>query len=191
MIAITGVPQPCLAIYTAEGIRMKIGKVIGLVAIAAVAVAIGCQKKQDETAAVRSGITDHLRSLNTLNLSAMDMNVTKVTINGNQAEAQVEFVPKSGAPPGAGMQVSYSLEKRDGKWVVVKRDSMGGGIAHPQPGANPHEQTPEGPTHGMPNFQDLLQPANPGTSSGGALPPGHPPVNPGSTQPQSPQPKKP
>lgn len=170
---------------------MRNVKLMGLAAIlATLLAATGCQKKQDETAAIRSGITEHLRSLKTLNLSAMDMNVTKVTINGNQAEAQVEFVPKSGAPPGAGMQVSYSLEKRDGQWVVVKRDSMGGAIAHPPPGANP-QQTPEGPTHGMPNFQDLLQPANPGTTSGGTLPPGHPPVNSGATQAPATQPKKP
>jgi len=152
----------------------------------------GCRQKQDETAAVRAGITDHLRSVGTLNLNAMDMNVTRVTINGNQADADVEFVPKSGAPAGAGMQVSYSLEKRDGRWVVTKRNSLGGGIAHPEGEANPPQQ-PQGAVHGMPNFQELLQPASPGGNGTQALPPGHPPVKAGasSSQPASPQPTQP
>ncbi len=168
--------------------RLPIAGITGLLA-AGLAFA-GCQKKQDDSAAIRAGITEHLRTLNTLNLNAMDMKVTKVTINRNQADAEVEFVPKSGAPPGAGMQVSYSLQKRDGQWVVTKRNSLGGGIAHPQGGANA-PQEPQGPVHGMPNFQDLLQPANPGGAQPGTLPPGHPPVTSGSSQTQAEQPKKP
>ena len=150
----------------------------------------GCHRKLDETDAIRSGIADHLRTLNTLNVGAMDMNFTKLTINGNQADADVEFVPKSGAPAGAGMQISYSLEKRDGKWVVLKRNSVGG-AAHPMPGANGAPSTSQSPTQGMPNFQELLQPANPAANSGAALPPGHPPVNAAAPQPQSAEPKKP
>ena len=150
----------------------------------------GCQRKQDEAAAIRAGITQHLRTVGTLNLSAMEMNVRKVTINGDQADAEVEFVPKSGAPPGAGMQVSYSLEKRSGQWVVVKRNSLGGGIAHPEAGSSPQQQ-PQGAVHGMPNFEELLQPANPGASSGGALPPGHPPVKSGTAPPKPAESKTP
>jgi hypothetical protein len=169
----------------------RVSTVVLLVCLLFGVAASGCRKKQDDNAAIRAGITDYLRSLNTLNLSSMDMNITKVTINGNQADAQVEFVPKTGAPPGAGMQVSYSLEKRNEQWVVIKRNAVGGGIAHPDPGANPHQQTPPGATHGMPNFQDLLQPSNPGTTPSGTLPPGHPPVDSGKTTPQTQQPKKP
>ena len=155
---------------------MKILHLAALLALLSTAATLtGCRQKQDEAAAVRAGINEHLRTVGTLNLNAMDMNVKKITIHGNQAEAEVEFVPKSGAPAGAGMQVSYSLEKRDGGWVVTKRNSLGGGIAHPEGGSAPQQQ-PEGAVHGMPNFQELLQPANPGASSGSALPPGHPPV---------------
>lgn len=159
----------------------KLGTAVLAASLACGMTFAGCHKTQDETAAVRAGITEHLHSVGTLNLNAMEMNVRKVTITGDQADAEVEFVPKSGAPAGAGMQVSYTLEKREGRWVVTKRNSLGGGIAHPEAGTNPQQQ-PQGAVHGMPNFQELLQPANPGASSGAALPPGHPPVRSGAAQ---------
>jgi hypothetical protein len=48
------------------------------------------------------------------------MKVTNVSLNGNTAEARVEYSPKNGAPAGAAMKVSYTLEKRGGTWIVVK-----------------------------------------------------------------------
>ena len=62
------------------------------------------------------------------------MSIQNVSIQGNQAQAQVEFRPKTGAPQGAGMQVSYSLAKQDGKWVVQNSTPAGGMIEHPAPG---------------------------------------------------------
>ena len=55
----------------------------------------GCKKQESDADAIRSGINQHLASLKTLNLGAMDMNVTNVSIQGNQAQAQVEFKPKT------------------------------------------------------------------------------------------------
>jgi hypothetical protein len=55
----------------------------------------GCKKQESDTDGIRSGINQHLASLKTLNLGAMDMNVTNVSIQGNQAQAQVEFKPKT------------------------------------------------------------------------------------------------
>lgn len=140
----------------------------------------GCKKQESDSDAIRSGINQHLASLKTLNLGAMDMNITNVSIQGNQAQAQVEFKPKTGAPQGAGMQVAYSLEKQNGVWVVQNSQPSGGSIQHPGPGENPHMNAgaaPSGsaPSSGsMPNFRDLV----PGGASGDskALPPGHPPV---------------
>jgi len=71
----------------------------------------GCKKQPSDADAIRTGIVEHLTSLKTLNLSAMNINVTSVNIQGNQAQAQVEFRPKTGAPVGASMQVAYALEK--------------------------------------------------------------------------------
>ena len=145
--------------------------VLGFVALFA-----GCQKPVSDSDAIRSGINQHLASLKTLNLSAMDMSITNFSIQGNQAQAQVEFKPKTGGPPGVGMQVAYSLEKQNGQWVVRNSQPAGGTMQHPAPGENPHMNGPSSDSPGaMPNFRDLVPGG--GNSGGGALPPGHPPVN--------------
>ena len=140
----------------------------------------GCKKQESDADAIRSGINQHLAALKTLNLGAMDMNITNVSIQGNQAQAQVEFRPKTGAPQGAGMQVAYSLEKQNGLWVVQNSQPSGGSIQHPGPGENPHmdSTSPSTSTGSMPNFRDLV----PGGGTPNALPPGHPPIN-GQTKP--------
>ncbi len=61
-----------------------------------------CKKQVNENDAIRAGILQHLTSIGTLNMSAMDMDVRSVSINANQAHAEVEFRPKSGGTPGAG-----------------------------------------------------------------------------------------
>ena len=145
----------------------------------------GCQKKATDDDAIRAAINKHLLSIGTLNLQAMDMDVTQVAVQEDHATAQVTFRPKNGAPAGAAMQVAYQLEKRDGNWNVMKTAAAGGMIEHPAPGTNPHAQPAQGAVHGsLPNFQEML-----GSSpeSGATLPPGHPPVA-QSSQPQ-PQPQ--
>jgi hypothetical protein len=145
--------------------------VVGLLVLFA-----GCKKQESDADAIRSGINQHLASLKTLNLGAMDMNITNVSIQGNQAQAQAEFKPKTGAPQGAGMQVAYSLEKQNGLWVVQNTQPAGGSIQHPAPGApgeNPHMNSTSPPSGSMPNFRDLV----PGGGNSNPLPPGHPPIN--------------
>ena len=144
--------------------------------IALLALFAGCQKQESDADAIRSGINQHLASLKTINLSAMDMNVTSVSVQGNQAQAQVEFKPKTGAPNGAGMQVSYSLQKQNGQWIVQTTTPAGGSIQHPAPGENPHMDptSPSSTSGSMPNFHDLV----PGAPTSNQLPPGHPPINP-------------
>jgi hypothetical protein len=172
-----------------------------LMALGLAAFAGGCAKPPSDADAVRAGINQHLAGLKTINLSAMDMEVLNVSIQGNQAQAQVEFRPKTGAPAGAGMQVSYALAKQNGVWVVQTTQPMGGSIQHPGPGDNPHmtpgmttpgipasgmppngsnssgaPSSPNSPSSGsLPNFRDLV----PGGSAPNALPPGHPNINQG------------
>lgn len=142
----------------------------------AIVLAGGCKKTQTDQDAIRAGITQHLAGLSSLNLSSMDMDVNNISIEGTQAHAQVTFRPKTGAPPGAGMQVSYQLEKRDSGWVVVKTDTVGGGIQHPAANANPHLQPGQSEVHGnLPNFRDILP--SPAPDGGEALPAGHPPID--------------
>ena len=156
---------------------MKITKsFVPVVAIAVLVVCtVGCRKKQTDANAIRAAITQHLVSLKTLNLEAMDMDVTIASIQGDQAQADVTFRPKTGAPAGAAMQVTYKLERRGNDWAVVKTEAVGGVIEHPAAGTNPHLQPGQPSTHGnLPNVQELLAPFDSGTKK--ALPPGHPPV---------------
>jgi hypothetical protein len=143
--------------------------------------AAACKKQANDNDAIRAGILQHLTAIGTLNMSAMDMDIRSVSVNGNQAHAEVEFRPKTGGTPGAGMQVAYNLEKREGAWVVLKSQPLGGMIQHPDPNQNPHKN-PDGQPGGLPNFHDILNPS--GSTGQGSLPPGHPPVN--APQPSSP-----
>ena len=133
----------------------------------------GCKKQVSDADAIRDGINQHLSSLKTINLSAMNMDITNVSVQGNQAQAQVEFRPKTGGAPGAGMQVAYTLAKQNGAWVVQNTQPMGGMIQHPAPGADPRTLSSPSPSGSMPNFHDLV----PGGGGENALPAGHPPVN--------------
>jgi hypothetical protein len=132
----------------------------------------GCKKQASDNKAIRAGIMQHLTGIGTLNMTAMDVDIRSVSINGNQAYAEVEFRPKTGGAPGAGMQVGYNLEKRDGNWVVLKSQPMGGMIQHPDASQNPHQN--QDVHTGLPKFNDILNPSAAQPQS--ALPPGHPPV---------------
>jgi hypothetical protein len=133
----------------------------------------GCKAQASDNDAIRAGILRHLTAVGTLNINAMDMDIRSVSINGDQAHAEVEFRPKTGGVPGAGMQVAYNLEKRDGTWTVLKTQAAGGAIQHPDPSQNPHQnQNVHSGT--LPDFNSVLNPA--GAPASGALPPRHPPV---------------
>jgi hypothetical protein len=137
----------------------------------------GCNQTQTDDDAIRAAVRQHLVSLGTLNLQAMDMDFTKVDIQKGQASADVSFRPKTGAPTGPAMQVSYRLEKQqDGTWRVVKTAAAGGMIEHPNPNANPHGQNVSGSVHGnLPNFKDIL--GTDASSTRDAFPAGHPAVS--------------
>jgi hypothetical protein len=131
-----------------------------------------CKKQASDNDAIRAGILQHLASIGTLNMSAMDMDLRSVAVTGNQAHAEVEFRAKTSGPPGGGMQVAYDLEKRGRAWVVLKSQPLGGGMQHPTASPSPSANQP---VHSMPNFNELLNPS--GAPAQGTLPPGHPPVN--------------
>jgi len=179
---------PCVRIVTMKMLKLY---ALGLIVLVLIA---GCKQKQGDDEAIRAAVRQHLVSLGTLNLQAMDTDFNRIAVNNNQASAEVSFRPKGGAPAGATMQVTYQLEKKEGNWHVVKTSTPGGIIEHPNPNANPHGQAVPGEVHGkLPNFQEML--GGQGSADGNALPPGHPPV--GAQQPQTqqstqqPVPKKP
>jgi hypothetical protein len=98
---------------------------------------------------------------------AVDVEVTSVQLNGNQATAECAITPK-GVPAGR-MPMSYNLEQRDGKWSVLglAETAPHGGAAIPggmpggMPGGAPNMENPHG--GGMP------MPGGP-SPSGGRMP---------------------
>ena len=153
--------------------------ILALLLTAALFGLTACKNQTHDNDAIRAGILQHLNSIGTLNMSAMDMDVRSVSVTGNQAHAEVEFRAKTSGAPGGGMQVAYDLEKRAGGWVVLKSQPLGG-MQHPNASQNPSGNQP---VHSMPNFSELLNPPS-SASSQTTLGPGHPPVS--SSQPASP-----
>ena len=94
-------------------------------------------QKADDKEAIRRGVVTYLTSLKGLNIPNMDIAVTQYSVNGNQAQAQVEIRAKNGDPNGGMMQLAYNLEKRGEQWVVVKSQPAGGTLQHPGPGEMP------------------------------------------------------
>lgn len=131
-----------------------------------------CNKAVNDNDAIRAGILQHLASISTLNMSAMDMDMRSVAVTGNQAHAEVEFRVKNSASPGGGMQIAYDLEKRGGVWVVQKSQPLGG-LQHPSTSPN---SSANQPIHSMPNFSELLNPSGSAPNQT-TLPPGHSPVS--------------
>jgi hypothetical protein len=131
---------------------MTRGLSIGLFTLSLISL-LGCKARTDDTQGIRDGVVKHIASLQGLDINRMQIDVVKATVDGNQAQAQVEIRPKSEQSGTASMQLNYSLEKRGDEWVVVKSQAAGGTLDHPVGGAMPS-----------------------GTTPGGALPPGHPAV---------------
>jgi hypothetical protein len=127
---------------------------------------VACNRAPENKEAVRLGVMEHLQKAGTLDLNGVDVTVTDVKYEGNQATAQVAFKPK--ADPEKGMSMSYKLERRGNKWLVMGKGAghMGGAMGGPMGGEPPKGQMPSG-----------HPPVDPGATKGGDLPAGHPPVN--------------
>ncbi len=106
----------------------------------------GCKAKTDNRDAIRDGVLKHIAGMNGLNVNNMTITVTKATVNGDKAQADVDIRAKNGDPNAPPMQLSYELQKQGEQWVVLKGQANGG-MQHPAPGTMPPQ---------------------------GAMPPGHP-----------------
>jgi len=95
---------------------------------------------------VQEAILKRLETRSGLDLKSLDVATTSVSFDKNVAYATVAFHPKGDSNLKSGMVMTYTLEDRGGKWVVVR---VGGS----------HGRNVEGPVSGASN-----------------LPPGHPPV---------------
>jgi hypothetical protein len=126
-------------------------------------------------AQIRTAILAHLAHTSNLNLQAFDTEVKQVTVQGDHAEAHVDFHVKGG--PGV-MQLTYQLENRGGAWAVIDSNPVGSNFSHPplnqsQPPGSP--VVPGGNSHSL---ADTLRSFKEGaTGAPPTLPPGHPQLN--------------
>lgn len=121
------------------------------------------QEKDKERAKITAALQKYLSERSGLNLSAMDWNIKELKVDRENASAQVTFAAKEG---GASMVMEYQMKRENNIWTVQKSgahsgpEASGGMLAHPPAGT---EAAP------------AMPPAGTGT---GALPPGHPPLDP-------------
>lgn len=101
------------------------------------------------TAAVTAAIDKHLRANSGINMSVMDMTVSNVKVNGDQAQANAEFHLKQG---GTSMFITYKLERHAGDWMVLSNQPSGGQFTHP-PMDKTHSGT--GPDPAAQNLPDV------------------------------------
>lgn len=136
--------------------------------------AAGCQRLMNQEAAVQKAIQEHLSQRSDLAMDKMTMEMRRVTVSGDKAEAEVVF--RVTADPNSQLFFHYDLYREGGRWRVQGGRPSGEQSAHPTPGGAPEGGLPPG---GM------------GQPAPGALPEGHPPigeVNPRQEPPPSPHP---
>jgi ketosteroid isomerase-like protein len=144
-----------------KGILMKRALLAGL--LTTLVLVVGCKSQADNKDAIRDGVVKHLAGMNGLNVNNMTITVTKATVNGDKAQADVDIRAKNGDPNAPAMQLTYELQKQGDEWVVLKGQAIGG-MQHPAPGQMP----PQG----------ALPPGHPATGgTSGQIPDNHPDFN--------------
>jgi hypothetical protein len=136
--------------------------------LAAVFLLGACSKNIQTNEAVRDSVVEYLNGIAAekgLDISAMQVDVAKVSFERDEARATITIRPKI-APGSAGIQMAGVLDRKGDKWVVRGGlTAVSGMHGEAAPGGAP----PGGE----------LPPGHPSTSPGaptGALPAGHPPV---------------
>jgi len=81
-----------------------------------------------EEAAIKTAIEQHLRENSGINMAAMDTSVDSISVQGDQAQANVTFRLKQG---GTTMQMNYFLSRHANGWLVMRSQPGGGQFAHP------------------------------------------------------------
>lgn len=93
---------------------------------------VSCTNDLNSKDKVQAAILERLKAHSGLDLKSMDVNTTDVRFENNLAYATVAFHPKGEADLKSTMTMKYTLEARDGKWVVTKvGDSAGHSTSNP------------------------------------------------------------
>ena len=125
---------------------------------------------------IRAAIQQHLQHASNLNLQAFDTDIKQVTVQGDHAQAQVDFHIKGGQGV---MQMTYQLENRAGAWAVVASNPAGGDTSHPPADQSQAPGAAAVPGEGSPSLADTLRSFKQDGTAGSPpiLPPGHPPLS--------------
>lgn len=157
------------------GLRLPYNQTVKSILIALCFVClVACGGPASDEDAVRQGVIDHLSGRAGLDIGSMDIKVTSVEFDGDQAEATVAFQAKGSADPSAGMQMKYTLERKGRRWVVQDKSGAGDGMH------GGGMESPHGGGMGSPQGGGMENPHG-GTPPQGELPEGHPPVTPDSS----------
>jgi hypothetical protein len=128
-----------------------------LTTLAAALLATSCGRSSiDNKEAVRKGVVDYLeqrRSQTGLDMGLMNVEVTNVSFEKNEARATVAFRPKDGK--AGTMSMNYVLERKDDRWVVKGRQESGlsphaGTVAPGAMGGQPSGELPSMPLNHPP-----------------------------------------
>jgi len=110
-------------------------------------------KPRTDQEAIEQAIQQHLRDNKGINLSAMDVTISNIRINSDQAQADTEFRLKQG---GTSMSITYFLERHADGWLVVRNQpSNAGQFAHP-PMDKVHSGAASTGTPGFPDVTDFM-----------------------------------
>jgi hypothetical protein len=128
--------------------------------ILAVFVLAGCRDNLKTKEKVQEAIFDRLKAHSGLDLNSLDVTTTDLSFENNKAYATVAFHVKGDPAVNGGMSMKYTLEERDGKWVVTGINSTHGRSMGATHGDTTHGGSPDGL----------------GENTGSPLPAGHPEV---------------
>lgn len=126
--------------------------------------ALGCQRLMNQEAAVQKAIQDHLAKRSDLAMNKMVMEVQRVNVNGDTAQAEVVF--SISGDPQSRMSFHYDLHREGGHWLVDASRPSGSQESHPKMGGPPMGESQVGGL--MPSESGTAEPLN--------LPEGHPPL---------------
>src|SRR5689334_1892725 len=92
---------------------------IPMLLAALVSFTVGCQRLMNQDAAIQKAIQQHLTERSDLAMDKMVMEMQKVTVDGDKAQAEVVFrVAGGGDMPESRMGYHYDLHREGGAWKV-------------------------------------------------------------------------
>jgi hypothetical protein len=101
----------------------------------------GCTKDINNKEAVKEAVMKRLATVSGLNMSGMEVEISSVSFQGNEADAKVAF--KAKGTNDSMLNMSYKLERKGDEWIVKSSSGgmggMGGGSNLP-PGHPPASQ---------------------------------------------------